>query len=397
MSMSDAQNAFLARHKKTILIVGVLVVLGGGYYGRQKSSSNSTVVQYKTATVEKGMLTTSVSGSGNVVVDQISNVDPTISGTVTNLAVKVGDAVKRGQLLFTIDNDQLSVDLARSYASLLQSQQSVESARANRKQAELDYDDASGEDKRVILKKKITAADIGVTAAEQSLSASRADYQKKKADANKRNVTSPINGTVNAVNIKNGDDLGKLSSNSNRQAPIIVGDLSTLKAYVQVNEVDIPNVSIGQKAMLKFTAIDGLAIAGKVEKMDALGTITQGVVTYNVTISFDTLDLRIRPAMSVSASIITGAKQGVLLVPNSAVKSQGNASYVEILNGSAAPKQVTVEIGASNNTDTEIVSGVSAGDKVVTQTIDPNAKSTTAAGGQGGSGFRVPGLGGGGR
>jgi len=103
------------------------------------------------------------------------------------------------------------------------------------------------------------------------------------------------------------------------------------------------------------------------------------------------LDPRIKPYMSVSASIITGTKPDVLMIPNSAVKSQGDNTYVEVLNGDI-PSQVTVEIGSVNNTDTEIVSGLKTGDKVVTQTIDPNAKATTASGGQGG--FRMPGLGG---
>lgn len=392
--MGEIAKPFLARHKKSIAIIGLLVVLGGGYYWRQKSKATSSAVQYRTASAERGTLTTSVSGSGNVMVDQIANVDPTITGTVTNLSVKVGDAVKKGQLLFSIDNDQLGVDLARSHVSYVQSQQSLESALVNRKQAELDYDTGSGADKRVILKKKIGAANIGVSAAQESLRVSVLDYQKKIADAAKRNVLAPISGTVNAVNVKNGDDLGKISSSSTRQAPIIVGDLSTLKAYVQVNEVDIPNVSIGQKVMLKFMAIDGLTISGKVEKMDSLGTVTQGVVSYNVTVGFDTLDPRVKPGMSVSASIITGIKQGVLIVPNSAVKSQGNSIYVEVLgNNGTTPQQVPVEVGASNNTDTEIIGGIAEGDKVVTQTIDPNAKATAANG----QGFRMPGLGGGGR
>lgn len=377
---------------KITLIAVLLVIIGGGYYWRQKSNSASTALQYKTATAETGTLTTSISASGNVTVDKVANVDPTISGTVANLAVKVGDSVKKGQLLFNIVNDQLSVDSARAYSSYLQSQKSLASAKIDLKQAKLDYEDGSGADERAILKRKIDTAEQAVAIAEENVKVSLADLQNKRSDAAERRVLSPIDGTVNAVNVKNGDDLAKVSSNSNRQAPVIVGDLSTLKAYVQVNEVDIPNMSIGQKATLKFVAIDGLAISGKVEKMDSLGTITQGVVTYNVTIGFDELDPRVRPEMSVSASIITGEKENVVMIPNSAVKSQGNKYYVEILNGKGGtPIRKNVEIGAANNTDTEIVSGVSAGDKVVTQTINPNAP-TTAVGGQGGGGFRVPGL-----
>jgi hypothetical protein len=170
-----------------------------------------------------------------------------------------------------------------------------------------------------------------------------------------------------------------------------------MKAQVEVNEVDISKVSIGQKAMLTFSAIDGLSVSGKVEKMDSLGTLASGVVTYNVTIGFDTLDSRIKPEMSVSSSIITDVKQDVIIVSSSAVKTQNGDSYVQVLvNG--APQNKTVEIGSSNNTETEIVSGISAGDNVIIQTIAEGTASTksantTSTSTNRGGGVGIPGLG----
>lgn len=372
--------------KKTYIVVIALVVIGGGYYWYKKSNTASTAPIYKTAVAEKGMLTSSISGSGNVIVDQLATVDPTISGTVANLAVKIGDPVKKGQLLFTIVNDQLGVSAAKAGASYAQSKKSLDDQKYAKKQAEADYK----ANPKKLLKDKVALADNAIDIAEQNLAVSAADYRNQLADAAKRKVTAPIDGTVNEVNIKNGDDLGK-SSSSTKLSPIIIGDLGTLKASVSVNEVDIPNVAEGQKVMFKFSAIDGLELSGKVEKIDSLGTITQGVVTYNVTIGFDVTDPRIKPQMSVSANIITAVKQNVLLVPGGAVKTQGGSSYVEVLNdGSKTPVQKNVEIGLSNNTDTEIISGISSGDKVVTQTITSTTKaaSTTAsgAGGRGGMG-----------
>lgn len=96
----------------------VLVVIGGYYWYHSKQSIKSAV-QYITAPVEKGMISSSVSGSGNVIVDQSATVDPTITGTVTGLSVALGDSVKKGQTLFTIENDQLSVDVAKATASNL--------------------------------------------------------------------------------------------------------------------------------------------------------------------------------------------------------------------------------------------------------------------------------------
>jgi HlyD family secretion protein len=401
----------LSKKLKNPYVIGVIIVLiVGGYYWYSKSKATSTTVSYKTAQAEKGTLTTSISGSGNVIVDNSASVDPTITGTVANLAVNVGDTVKKGQTLFTIVNDDLTVSNAQSTASLQQAQNSVDSANVNVDQAEATYKaakkaDTDSHDQKEVLKEQIDIAENGVTAAQKSYTAALASYNNQLTNSAKRTVVAPISGTVNAVNVKNGDDLSRLSSNSNSSAAIIIGDLSTLKAQVQVNEVDISNVSIGQEATMTFSGIDGLTSTGKVEKMDSLGTLTSGVVDYNVTIGFDSLDPRIRPEMSVSAAIITGVKQDVILVPNSAVKTQNGNSYVQVLSGQT-PQSVNVEVGLSDNTQTEIVSGINVGDNVVTQTINP--KTTTAAttttttsaaggaarGGAGGGGLRIPGLGG---
>lgn len=381
----------IIRTRKYLSIAIVAVLIIGGYYWYTKSSSTSTAVQYKTAVVEKGIFTNSVSASGNMIVDSSANIDPTITGTVTNLSVSAGDKVSKGQLLFEIDNDDLSANITKAYSSYLQSLSSLETARANRKDAKTNYKDGNSGEKPA-LKNKLEAAETSVTVAEENIKYALENYNIAKSDYADRKVIAPIAGTVNAINIKNGDDLSKLSSGSSRQVPIIIGNLETLKAQIQVNEVDISDIVIGQKVMLKFDAIDGLSVSGKVEKMDSLGTITQGVVSYNVTIGLDTLDSRIKSEMSVSASIITNVKNDIISVPNSAIKTDSNSSYVEILNNDV-PKQKTVEIGLSNNTSTEIISGLNVGDEIITQTISSGAASATASNN---SSLRIPGLGGGG-
>lgn len=391
--------------KKYIWAIAALLIIGGGYLWLGKSDSTSKDVQYVTATAEKGTLTSSISASGNVIVDDQATVDPTITGTVADLAVQVGDSVAKGQYLFSIINDDLSVSVSKASASYESAKNSVESAKIDKDNAEATYDKAKDADKEdddaytkkelAVLKDKIDLAEAKIIQAQKNLDANLADYRNTQTDASKRRVTTPIAGTINEINIKNGDDLSRTSSNNNTNAPIIIGDLKTLKALVEVNEVDISKISIGQKAMLKFDALDSLTVSGKVEKVDALGTVTQGVVTYNVTVSFDTLDERIKPQMSVSASIITDVKQDVLIVPGSAVKSEGNSDYVEVLNSGKAPEQKLVQIGGSNGTDTEIVSGISIGDKVVTQTINPNI-STSSQSSSSGSSLRIPGVTGGG-
>jgi HlyD family secretion protein len=394
---------FYKKHRKSSISIIILILIVG-YYWYNKSHQPATAVQYKTAVAEKGSLITSVSGSGNIVVDQSVNIDPTITGTVANLKVNVGDKVKKGQILFSIVNDQLGVSVAQAQSSYQSSISSLRSSKSSKKSSQASYVDTKKNNTTsyadvVAARDKVDSSTASIISAQEGVNSSLANLKYQQQQAAKRNVTSPSDGTVNSINIKNGDDLSKLSSGSSRTVPMIIGDLGTMKAQIQVNEVDVPNVSIGQKVMMTFSAIEGLTMSGKIEKMDALGTITQGVVTYNVTVGFDSLDPRIKPQMSVSAKIITGVKQDIITVPNSALKTQGNRTYVQVLNnGATVPEQKIVEMGAANNTDTEIVSGINAGDNVVTQTIDPNAKSsTTSTGGGGNRGGGIPGLGGGGR
>ncbi|KKP79968.1 MAG: hypothetical protein A2271_01160 [Candidatus Moranbacteria bacterium RIFOXYA12_FULL_35_19] len=383
---------FIIAKKKIIGIIGIILIAGGSYYWYSASKNKTTAVQYKTAMAEKGLLSVSVSGSGNIIVDNSANIDPTITGTVANLSVAVGDKVEKGQFLFSIENEDLSVNVKKAYASYLQSLASLETAKANRKEAENNFEDADS-DERSIYKRKLEAAEISVSVAEENIKSSLENYQIEKNDYAKRNVLASISGTVNAVNIKNGDDLSRLSGNSNSQAPIVLGDLTTLKAQVEVSEVDISNVQIGQKAVLTFNALSDFETSGKVEKIDSLGTSNSGVVTYNVIVGFDSLDERIKPEMTVSASIITETKQDVILVPNSAVKIDNGNYYVEILKDGNSQKK-SVEVGLENTTKTEIISGINEGENVITQTIKSSAttSSNSSSSKNNQSGIRIPGM-----
>lgn len=160
---------------------------------------------------------------------------------------------------------------------------------------------------------------------------------------------------------------------------------------VSLNEVDIAKIKLGQKATLTFDAIEGLDMTGVVEEIDSVGTVSSGVVTYNVSITLDVDDSRVKPGMSVSATIITDSVSDAIVVSNSAVKTKNGSSYVEVFDSalptpatgvtgstsSVAPRQVAVETGLSNDTSTVITSGLKEGDIVVTKTITTSSSSST--------------------
>ncbi len=197
-------------------------------------------------------------------------------------------------------------------------------------------------------------------------------------------VVAPFNGTIASVVAKVGD----ISSG-------ILGSIITNQqiALLSMNEVDVSKIKLGQKATVTFDAIDNLSITGTVAEIDTLGTVSQGVVSYSVKIALDTEDVRVKPGMSISASIITDSKTDVLIVPTSAIKTQGNIKYVQMfgsplstpLAGSQgtpstiAPNQITVETGLTDDTNTEIISGVKEGDQIVSRTITSTTTKTPTA------------------
>jgi len=213
----------------------------------------------------------------------------------------------------------------------------------------------------------VQSAKLTVTQRENALT----DAKEKLADYV---VRAPFDGRIAAVNVTSGDTVSAGTA------------IATLLAHQQIAEI----------ALNEVDAVEGLGISGEVAEIDAIGTVSQGVVSYTVTISFDTQDDRVRPGMSVTAVIITDAKPDVLAVPNSAVKTQGAMNYVEVLAGTftdadaaqgviapTAPRPQAVEIGISNDTLTEIVSGVGEGDWVVVRTITAASQTapTTQTGG----------------
>ena len=211
-----------------------------------------------------------------------------------------------------------------------------------------------------------------------------ADAKDKLADYS---VRAPFDGVIAAADAKKGDTASSGTIIATLLANQQVADVS-------LNEIDAAKIKVGQKATLAFDAIEDLIITGEVSSIDLIGTVSQGVVSYNVKIVFDTQDERIKSGMSVTAAIITNTKVDVLAVPNAAVKSQGTQSYVQVLvNGQ--PERKTVTTGVANDNETEIVSGINEGDEVVTQTITTSGAASSNTNTARSATSAIPGLGGG--
>lgn len=215
-------------------------------------------------------------------------------------------------------------------------------------------------------------------------------------------IRAPFDGVVARVHINEFDQ----ASPSTALATLLT---RAKIAEVSLNEVDVAKIRTEQKVTLTFDAIPDLTIAGVVSEVDAIGTVTQGVVNYGVKVAFATEDERIKPGMSVSASIVTDMRQDALLIPNAAVRRDGDVAAVLTLNAQGQndnqngqgvtsetpPETRAVQTGIENDQQTEVLDGLAEGDRVVVRTIDPAAAKTATAAGTGSqSAIRIPGIGG---
>lgn len=348
------------------IVVGALIV-GGGYYFFGKSDSTSKEVEYVTSTAEKGTLSIFVTGTGQV--EAVNQVDlkSVVAGDaidVVQVYVKNDQAVREGELIALLDSED-------AQKSVRNAELSFDSAKIRYIQAKRDYENDN------INKLSLEAQEITYQQSKNSL----ADAKEKLEDYY---IRAPFDGIVTNLNVSAGDSV----SRSDILASVITNNV---QANIVLNEVDVVSVKTDDKVITTFDALSDLSLTGKISKINTIGTVSQGVVSYDAEIVFDMQNEQLKPGMNVSASIITDVKQNVLIVPSSAVKNDGDVSYVEVLNDGKIPQQKNVEVGLNNGTDTEILSGISSGDKVVTQKIDPNAVTSSSSG----SGFRMPGLGGG--
>ncbi|MDP3990961.1 MAG: HlyD family efflux transporter periplasmic adaptor subunit [Candidatus Nealsonbacteria bacterium] len=256
--------------------------------------------------------------------------------------------------------------------------------------------------------KNIENARLAAESAQNSVTQKEEALFDAKEKLDEYNIRAPFSGSIASINdkIKIGDSV----SSGTMLATLITRQKI---AQISLNEIDAAKVKAGQKVTLTFDALPDTSITGKVAEVDTMGTASQGVVSYGVKIVLDSGEDAIKPGYSVVADIITDVKQDVLVLPNGAIKSQGDSYYVELVDVNAdsqftqqllanvsgtilpePPNTQQVEVGLANDVSTEIVSGLKEGDIVVVSTINPN-QTQTASQTQRTQSFQMPGMTGG--
>ena len=217
---------------------------------------------------------------------------------------------------------------------------------------------------------------ICLQVAQTVLNSAWSAYQKASST-----VYAPISGTVSGLALQIGSVINSNASSqtsnvSNTKIANVKTDATPIVS-ISLTEIDVPKVTIGDKATITLDAYPDKTFTGKVVSIDTVGAVSSGVTTYPTVIKLDTDTTTILPNMAVSANIITTTKNDVLMVPTSSVQQNTDGTnYVQVMKNGVV-SQVTVETGLSSDTQTEIISGLSEGETVVTATINTATTSTT--------------------
>jgi RND family efflux transporter MFP subunit len=407
--VSVGKNWFLSRPLFVKIIIGV-AVLAVVWFTIVKLRGTSATTTYQTDTAAKGTLIVTVTSSGNVSSANSAQVSTSTSGVVSKIFVKNGDQVNSGDAIAQVDLDMDGKQRAdQALASYQNAQNSLNNAQAQMYSLQSSlftkwqiytnlaenstYQNPDGspntsnrtlpqftspQDDWLAAEAQYKNQQGVVAAAQTSLSSAWANYQQTSPT-----IYAPISGTISGLSFQVGSVLTAQTSSTGTSTSQRIANIKTAAtpvAVVNLNEVDVPKVKVGDKATLTMNAFPTQTFTGKIVSIDTTGSASSGVTTYPAYIIYDSAIDGIYPNMAVDASIITLVKDNVILVPSAAVQtssSTGQSTVRVMKNGVVSTVNVTV--GDSNDTQTEIDSGVNDGDTVVTGSTTTGASTTTAA------------------
>ena len=334
----------MIRVKKWGIWLIILATIIGGIFWYIKSREPKTT--YTTADVEKGTLAQTVSVTGKINPNEQIDLTFKTTGILKSISVDVGDTVKKGQILAVIDTGSLLSQLRQAEAQVKYQEEILD-----------DIEDKDDEDDDAYSSEQKRAQEAQVTQAQEGVNAIKDQLRDIR-------MISPIDGIV----IRRTADPGETVVLSLNSPVITIAQKEDLLIQANVPESDIVKIQIGQKAEVTFDAFPVEEIFGAtISQIDPASTVIQDVVYYRIKLKLDNLDPRLKAGMSANIDVHTNQKDNVLMVPQRAIKTEGNKKFVDVLQIDNTTKKVFVETGLEGDEGmVEITSGLKGGEKVVT-------------------------------
>ena len=329
----------LAWIKRNKYLLGFLIaVIAIGYFGYGYYKSSTEVKEtVRTATVEYGHLSDSISATGSL--SAVDNVDISskITGRIVEVCVEENDHVNAGQVLVRLDDTSLA-------ATQTQMQAKMENALAT-------YNRYSA----LLAKGAISKSDYDL--AEADYTVAKANYDQATSNVNDTVITTPISGYVIGKPTPVGQTIS--SGISEPQVIMSIANLDNMQIETMVDESDIGQVKVGQKVNFTVDSYPDRTFEGIVRLVSRKAVTENNVIYYTVYVDVANSEGKLLPTMTARANIIVNEADGVLMVPANCLRTEGSRRYVQVYN------EATKEI---RNVDVEV--GLSGDDKIAVSSLN---------------------------
>jgi len=293
----------------------VLLVLAGGAAGAWywfKGRAADAPVQLKLAAAAKGDIVQAVTANGQIMPVKNVQVGSQVSGIIRELFVDFNSKVTNGQIIAKIDPQTYEQNITQSSAELANAKAALSLAQLNHKRAkELREAD-------LVSQAEFEQTVVALEQAEAVVKMREASLKKTQVDLDRTTIFAPVDGVV----ISRVVDVGQTVAASLNAPTLfqIANDLKKMRIEAMVSEADVGGVEEGQAVTFTVDAFPGRQFKGQVSQVRFAPITNQNVVNYTSVVDVDNSDLKLRPGMTASASVITGEKRGVLRIPNAALR-----------------------------------------------------------------------------
>ena len=375
--------------KRFFILLGLLVATGAAYYFF--SSNNKQETTYLTESVTRGNVEKTVVASGSV--ESVNEVDvgAQASGKITKLYVKLGQEIKKGEMLADIDSTTQINTLNTKKAVLVSYQAQLKAKKTAYDVALSSYNrlsklytqKATSLDNVNTAKSTLDNAKAEVEAVETNIKQAEIEVNTAETNVGYTKITAPMDGTVISVPVSEGQTV-----NANQTTPTIVtiADLSKMKIKPEISEGDITKVKAGQEVSFTILSDSQTVYHSVIDSVDPANTTTSdssstssstssssssttSAIYYYANVLIDNPDRTLRIGMTTENNIKIANAKDVLLVSNMAIQKRDGKSFVNVLNDKNQPEQREVETGVQNDFHTEIKSGLNEGEKVIVSQV----------------------------
>jgi len=376
--------------KKALIVAGALIVLALVIWVSVRDAGpRGTEVEVEAAAIRT--VSSRVKATGEITPEKRVEISAKVVGEIINLPVVEGQEVKAGQLLLEIERDLYEAARDQSRAALRQAEVSVRRQEVQLANAQLNLrrtrqligDGLVSQEALDEAKLAVDTAEVELEAQQQSVEQFRSALKRSQDDLARTTIRSPMNGTIIQLNAEQGETVVPGSTNLPGSIIMTVADMSVLLAEVEVSEVDVVDIALGQEAEVTVDALGGDPQEGHVVEIATSGRKdqAQGTIRFAVKVALDDPDPSLRPAMTAKVDILTATSEDTVTVPIQAVvkrrlddggeevrgskaKAFDEVDVVYLIDdGKAAVRKV--ETGVSDVLYVEITDGLSAGDEVV--------------------------------